>query len=96
MQKTYALSDPRKHPDRVLDAVKHDVRQRIKRARSRTLPLGQVWRFDCALGVDAEHLQAVQESEWIGAIGALAATGAAQVVVALDASATTRGTGPKD
>ena len=94
MQKNYALRDPRKHPDRVLDAVKHDVRQRIKRARGRALPEGQVWRFDCAVGLDAEHLKPVQESDLISAISALAANGAEQLVVALDAHAAPRGTGP--
>ena len=47
MRKTYPLHIDGRHPDRVLDAVKHDVRKYLKRERRRDLPEGaDFWDFD--------------------------------------------------
>jgi Family of unknown function (DUF6172) len=52
MKKTYPLTQEGKHPDRVIDAIKYDIRKYIKRERSRTLPPGvDFWDFDCRVGV---------------------------------------------
>ena len=51
MRKTYSLHLEGKHPDRVLDAIKHDIRKYIKRERRRDLPKGvDFWDFDCTFG----------------------------------------------
>ncbi|MFM2111522.1 MAG: hypothetical protein RLZZ271_182 [Pseudomonadota bacterium] len=51
MRKTYPLHVEGKHPDRVLDAIKHDIRKYIKRERRRDLPAGvDFWDFDCTFG----------------------------------------------
>ena len=48
MKKTYPLTAEGKHPDRVLEAVKHDIRKYFKRERSRPVPAGaDFWDFDC-------------------------------------------------
>jgi hypothetical protein len=55
MRKTYPLRAEGKHPDRVLDAVKHDIRKYLKRERRRELPEGtDFWDFDCKFGLTAE------------------------------------------
>ena len=40
MKKTYPLRIEGKHPDRVLEAVKHDIRKYFKRERNRPVPVG--------------------------------------------------------
>ena len=51
MRKTYPLRPEGKHPDRVLDAVKHDIRKYMKRERRDPLPEGaDFWDFDCRFG----------------------------------------------
>ena len=40
MRKTFPLRAEGKHPDRVLEAVKHEIRKYIKRERRRDLPEG--------------------------------------------------------
>jgi hypothetical protein len=60
MRKTYPLRPEGKHPDRVLDAVKHDIRKYMKRERRRDLPEGaHFWDFDCRFGADQDSAQTV-------------------------------------
>ena len=40
MKKTFPLTQPKLHPDRVLDAVKHEIRKYLKRERRKPLPEG--------------------------------------------------------
>ena len=52
MKKTYLLNIEGKNRDRVLEAVKHEVRKYVKRERRRDLPEGvDYWDFDCKFGV---------------------------------------------
>lgn len=65
MRKTFQLRPEGKNPDRVLDAVKHEIRKYIKRERRRELPPGvDFLDFDCKFGTSAEtadtaHLSAL-------------------------------------
>ena len=53
MRKTFELRPEGRHPDRVLDAIKHELRRYMKRERRRALPEGaDFWDFDCRLGAD--------------------------------------------
>jgi hypothetical protein len=67
MRKTFQLRPEGKNPDRVLDAVKHEIRKYIKRERRRELPEGMdYWDFDCKFGATQEaaevvHLSAMTE-----------------------------------
>ena len=55
MRKTFQLQVEGKNPDRVLDAVKHEIRKYIKRERRRVLPEGvDYWDFDCKFGTASE------------------------------------------
>lgn len=52
MKKTFQLTIEGKNRDRVLDAVKHEIRKYIKRERRRELPPGvDYWDFDCKFGL---------------------------------------------
>lgn len=85
MRKTYPLqAQGKKHPDRVLDAVKHDIRRYFRRERGRPLPEGvDFWDFDCQVGASANTASAVRVSEVIAAVDALARSGADAVYVAI-------------
>jgi hypothetical protein len=82
MRKTYPLHIDGRHPDRVLDAIKHDVRKYLKRERRRDLPEGaDFWDFDCKVAASKEDAQTVHLSELISGIDAVAKAQAAQVYV---------------
>ena len=80
MRKTYPLQAEGRHPDRVLDAVKHDVRKYLKRERRRPLPEGvDFWDFDCKVGTTAESVVVVKDSAVVESLDTLAKEGAASV-----------------
>lgn len=67
MKKTFQLQVEGKHPERLLEAIKHEIRKYIARERRRALPAGvDYWDFDCRFGAseaEAEvvHLAAITE-----------------------------------
>ena len=84
MRKIFELRPEGKHPDRVLEAVKHEIRKYMKRERRRDLPEGaHFWDFDCRFGADQDSAQTVHPGELIGLLDALAKEGAPQCYVEL-------------
>ena len=82
MRKTFKLQVEGKHPDRVLDAIKHEVRKYVKRQRRVPLPAGaDFWDFDCKFGSAEENAEGVHLAEIITRMDAAAGEGAAQVFV---------------
>ncbi|MFN5177241.1 DUF6172 family protein [Limnohabitans sp.] len=82
MKKTYPLTPEGKHPERVLEAVKHDIRKYFKRERNRPVPAGaDFWDFDCKVGVSADNAQVVRVGAVIEAVDAAARSGLASVYV---------------
>jgi hypothetical protein len=82
MKKTFPLHIEGKHPDRVLDRVKHEVRKYLKRERARTLPEGvDFWDFDCKFGLSEDTAQAVHLANVITCIDSAAKEQATQVYV---------------
>ncbi|ADU37532.1 DUF6172 family protein [Variovorax paradoxus] len=67
MRKTFQLQVEGKHPDRLVEAIKHEISKYIKRERRRDLPEGSdFWDFDCKFGASAEtaevaHLPAINK-----------------------------------
>ena len=60
MKKTFKLRPEGKNPDRVLEAVKHEIRKYVTRERRRALPAGvDFWDFDCKFGQTAESAQVI-------------------------------------
>ncbi len=54
MKKNFPLQIEGKNPDRVLEAVKHEIRKYFKRERNRALPKEvDFWDFDCKVGLSA-------------------------------------------
>lgn len=84
MRKTYPLRPEGKHPDRALDAVKHDIRKYMKRERRRELPPdAHFWDFDCRFGPNQAQAQTLHPAALIAELDALAKTGAEQCYVEL-------------
>lgn len=55
MKKIFRLYVEGKNSDRLLDAIKHEVRKYVKREKRKTLPHGaNYWAFDCKFGTNAE------------------------------------------
>nr|WP_145546726.1 DUF6172 family protein [Variovorax boronicumulans] len=82
MRKTYPLQVEGKHPDRVLDAIKHDIRKYIKRERRRALPEGMdFWDFDCRFGADEASAGIVHLSDITGLIDGVVKDGGQQFYV---------------
>ena len=82
MKKNFPLQAEGKHPDRVLDAVKHDIRKYFKRERSRPVPKGaDFWDFDCKVGASADSAEVVRVGAVIEAVDAVAQSGAKAVYV---------------
>ncbi len=73
MKKTFNLVPEGKNRDRVLDAVKHEIRKYIKRERRRELPEGvDYWDFDCKFGATPEVAEVVHLSAITGLIDGVA------------------------
>ena len=82
MKKIFPLQVDGKHPDRVLEAVKHDIRKYFKRERNRDLPKGvDFWDFDCKVGLTADSAEVVRVSGVIEAVDVATQAGAASVYV---------------
>ncbi|WP_039917750.1 DUF6172 family protein [Cellvibrio mixtus] len=77
MKKTFKLHIEGKHPDRLLEAIKHEVRKYVKRERRKTLPAGaNYWAFDCRFGATEAAAQEVRLAEIIALMdGVKAANG---------------------
>jgi hypothetical protein len=82
MRKTYPLIIEGKHPERVLEAVKHDIRKYIKRERRRPLAEGvDFLDFDCRVGVNAETARISHVAQLIADVDQVAKEGALAVYV---------------
>ncbi len=77
MKKTFKLAIEGKNRDRVLDAVKHDIRKYVKRQRRVPLPEGvDFWDFDCRFGSTEETAAVVHFATLLPLVDAAAKEGA--------------------
>ena len=84
MKKTFLLNIEGKHPDRVLEAVKHEIRKYVKRERRKPLPEDvDYWDFDCKFGRSAETASVVHFDPLTALIDDAAKDGAASFYVEL-------------
>lgn len=71
MKKTFPLQLEGKHPARLLEATKHEIRKYIKRERRRALPEGvDFWDFDCKFGSSEDTAQTAHLAELTALIDA--------------------------
>jgi len=82
MRKTFQLQVEGKHPDRLLEAIKHEIRKYIKRERRRELPEGMdYWDFDCRFGASQESAEVIHLSAITGLIDGVAKEGGKQFYI---------------
>jgi ribonuclease HI len=83
MKKIFKLTDEKKHEDRVLEAVKNDIRKYVKREKKKKLEDAQrtYWDFDCKIGATSDTAEAVEFEALIKALDAVKATGATECYV---------------
>jgi len=83
MKKIFKLTDEKKHEDRVLEAVKHDIRKYVKREKKKKLEDAKMtyWDFDCKIGATSESAKVVDFDALIKELDAVKATGATECYV---------------
>ena len=83
MKKMYQLTDPKKHEDRVLEAIKHDIRKYVKREKKKELPnkATMYWDFDCKIGLSSKNAKNIHYDELIKSLDMLKSEGASEVYV---------------
>jgi len=83
MKKIFKLTDEKKHEDRVLEAVKNDIRKYVKREKKKDLSDNKLmyWDFDCKVGATREDAKVVAYEELIKELDAVKATGVTEVYV---------------
>ena len=92
MRKTFQLRPEGKHPDRHLEAVKHEIRKYIQREKRRDLPKDMdYWAFDCRFGADADAAQTIHVEEITTSIDAVVKAEGAQFYIEILARAAKRG-----
>ncbi len=83
MKKIFKLTDEKKHEDRVLEAVKNDIRKYVKREKKKKLedPKLTYWDFDCKIGVSAEVAKVIEFDALIKALDGIKAMGVTECYV---------------
>lgn len=74
LKKTFPLHVEGKHPDRLLEATKHEIRKYIKREQNKPRPAGvDYWDFDCKFGSSAATAETIHPGALTERINAYAA-----------------------
>jgi hypothetical protein len=92
MKKIYKLTDEKKHEDRVLEAVKNDIRKYVKREKKKLLSdkATMYWDFDCKVGASSTDAKVVAYEELIKALDTVKTTGVTEVYVEIMAKEVTK------
>lgn len=91
MKKTFKLNIEGKHPERLFEAIKHEVRKYVKRERNKALPAGSnYWAFDCRFGVTETEAEEVRLAEITDRMDEIKAAGGESFYVEILARAATR------
>ncbi|MCF6244995.1 MAG: DUF6172 family protein [Sulfurovum sp.] len=83
MKKIFKLTDEKKHEDRVLEAVKNDIRKYVKREKKKDLTDKKLmyWDFDCKIGASADIAKEIPYEELIKALDKIKSMGVTEVYV---------------
>lgn len=64
MKKIFQLRHPKKNPDRLIDAIKYEIKKYLKRERGKKLPEDATyWDFDCQFGKNSEDTSSLGASQ---------------------------------
>jgi hypothetical protein len=82
MKKTFPLHAPGKADERVVEAIKHDVRKYVKRERGKSLPAGfDQWDFTCRVGLSSAAATARDLRDVARAIDEVVQLGSSEVYI---------------
>ncbi len=82
MQKHFALKTPGKVDQRLVEAVKGEVRKYVKRERRKKLPASFTeWAFACRTGANRETATACHVDEVVARIDGIAQAGGAEIYI---------------
>ena len=89
MKKSFKLTDPKKHEDRVLEAIKNEIRKYVKREKKKDLPdkATMYWDFDCKIGATSDIAQEIPYEELIKALDKIKSMAVTEVYVEILAKA---------
>ena len=98
MKKSFKLTDEKKHTDRVLEAIKHEIRKYVKRERKKKLPdsATMYWDFECRIGAEEASAKAVVFEELIKALDGIHESGATACYIEIIAKAVNKPTKPTE
>lgn len=69
MKKIFQLQAENKNSDRLVEAIKHDIRKYIKRERSKKLPKDfGFWDFECRFGQTSDTAKSLHSAELTAAL----------------------------
>lgn len=69
MKKIFPLHSDTKHPDRVVEGIKHEIRKYLKRERTKKLPEGApFWIFSHKIGEDTSRAKEVSLEELMASL----------------------------
>ena len=69
MKKTFQMIQENKKPERVVEAIKHEIRKYMKRERGKKLPDdADYWEFECRFGRDSDGAKSITSREIIMAL----------------------------
>ena len=73
MKKTFTLTHPKIKRDRLIEAVRHEIKKYLKRERNKKLPEGiDFWDFDCKFGNTVEDAHEIHVSDITKSIDTIA------------------------
>jgi len=83
MKKIFKLTDEKKHEDRVLEAVKNDIRKYVKREKKKKLEDAKTtyWDFDCKIGASEDMAKVIEFDALIKALDGIKAMGVTECYV---------------
>ncbi|MCC5849483.1 MAG: hypothetical protein JJU29_15480 [Verrucomicrobia bacterium] len=97
MKKTFVFNPPGKHPERHLEAIKHELRRYLRRENRRELPEGvDYWDFDCRIGESPETAEEIHPSEIIKRVDAAAKSGQSAFYIEILSKPVTRPKKPEN
>ena len=83
MKKVFKFTDMKKNEDRVVEAIKNEIRKYVKREKKKTLSdkATMYWDFDCRIGTTMDNAKELVFEELIKEIDKVKATGATEVYI---------------
>lgn len=64
MKKTFKMTHEKIKRERLVEAIRHEIKKYIKRERNKSLPDGvDFWDFDCKFGPDPENAKEIHVAE---------------------------------